>query len=102
VISVETATDIALAWREIAAAEKLLAEIEDTLTRAPAPDVRDVFGRLQNGLQLGVPSGNNGHRLFNVPWSMCRPVIQAHIEQQRQIIAVLNAKALIEAKGEAK
>lgn len=59
-ISRDTATDIALAYREIEAGEKLLAEISDAIDRAGRgnPDLRDAFGRPAGGLELGVPSRN--------------------------------------------
>lgn len=98
-ITNETATSIAYAYREIETAEKLLAEITDTMRdrlRGEPPDIRDAFGRRQEGLQLGVPSGQNGHRLFNVPWSLARPVIEAHIASQKAIVRALCAKASIE------
>lgn len=91
-ISKETAMDIALAYREIEVAEELLAQIARSI-RAGAPDIRDAFGRLAGGLQLGVPSGDGGHRLFNVPWSLARPVIEAHVAMHRSKIAALNEKA---------
>lgn len=101
-ISVETATSIACAYREIETGEKLLAEIEqiikDRAGRGDDHDIRDAFGRRQEGLQLGVPSGNNGHRLFNVPWTLARPVIEAHIASQRAILRALNETALLQAK----
>jgi hypothetical protein len=95
-ISKNTAMDIALAYREIEVAEKLLAEVTEALRRNENPDVRDAFGRLQTGLRLGVPSGENSHQMFNVPWTLAKPVIQAHIAEQRSILAALNAKATIE------
>lgn len=98
-IGFETAREIAFAYREVETAEKLLAEITDALNRRETPDLRDAFGRHQNGLQLGVPSGSNGHRLFNVPWPLARPIIEAHIAQQRAIIAALSEKARIELSG---
>lgn len=98
-ITPDTAMSIALAYREIETAEKLLAEIADALSRRETPDVRDAFGRHQDGLQLGVPSGNNGHRLFNVPWSLAKPVIEAHIANQRAILAALCEKARTELGG---
>lgn len=102
-INQKTAMDIALAYREIDTAEKLLAEISETLDRQRdgVPDVRDAFGRLQNGLQLGVPSGRDGHRLFNVPWTLSRPILQAHIAQQRAQIAALCQQARGELDGTA-
>jgi hypothetical protein len=96
-ISKTTATDIALAHREIESAEKLLAEIDEALDRRTIPDIRDAFGRRQDGLTLGVPTGNSGHCLFNVPYTMARPIIRAHIAQQRSLIETLSAAALVEA-----
>lgn len=98
-ISKDTAMDIALAYREVETAEKLLAEITEAISRREAPDIRDAFGRHQGGLQLGVPSGNNGHRLFNVPWEICKPVIETHIASHRARIAVLTEKAKVEIAG---
>lgn len=98
-ITSDTAMSIAYAYREIETAEKLLAEITDTMHKRRAgepPDIHDAFGRRQEGLQLGVPSGSNGHRLFNVPWSLCKPVIEAHIANQRAILAALSEKARTE------
>jgi hypothetical protein len=97
-ITSETALAIAYAYREIEAAEKLLAEIAESIGRREAPDIRDVFGRTQPGLQLGVPNGRDGHRLFNVPWTLAKPVIEAHIAQQRATLGALNVKAHVESR----
>jgi hypothetical protein len=98
-ITSETAVAIAMAYREVETAEKLLAEIAGTIAdrmRGDPPDIRDAFGRRQDGLQLGVPSGASGHRLFNVPWALAKPVIEAHIASQKAIITALGEKARIE------
>ena len=95
-ISKETATDIALAYREIATAEQLLTDITEAAGRYQSSDIRDVFGRRVEGLQLGVPNGKDSQRLFMVPWSMARPIIQAHIAQRQAELALLNEKARIE------
>ena len=95
-ISKKTAMDIALAYREVETAEDLLAEIGDAMKHRQSPDIRDAFGRHQDGLQLGVPSGSNGHRLFNVPWVLARPIIESHVAQQRAIISALSEKAGLE------
>ncbi|WLA80327.1 hypothetical protein [Bradyrhizobium elkanii] len=95
-VSQATALDIAYAYREVETARGLLSEIVETMNRRDAPDIRDAFGRRQDGLQLGVPSGSNGHRLFNVPWSLARPIIEAHIANQEAIIAALSEKARAE------
>lgn len=96
-ITKQTAMDIALAYREIDSAEELLKTISEAISRLTEPDIRDAFGRPTGGLQLGVPSGDNSRRLFNVPWPLAKIVIEAHLAAQRQIVAALNAKALIEA-----
>jgi len=95
-VSKNTAMDIALAYREVETAEKLLADISEKMDRSAAPDIRDAFGRLQGGLTLGVPMGQGGHQLFNVPWSLARPIIETHIANQRAKIAVLTELARTE------
>lgn len=93
-ISKQTAMDIALAYREVETAEKLLADVrEQTKSHGRPADIRDAFGRIQHGLQLGVPSGENCHRLFNVPYSLAVPIIEAHIANQRAIVSALTIKA---------
>ena len=93
-ITKETATEIALAYREVEAAEKLLADVAEAVDRFSGKDIRDVFGRRVDGLQLGVPSGDNGHRCFNLPYTVARPIIEAHIAQQRAVIVALSEKAV--------
>lgn len=95
-ISKETATGIAFAYREIETAQSLLDSIKETIGCNTVPDIRDAFGRSPAGLQLGVPSGNTGHRLFNVPWSLAKPIIETHIAQQRAVITTLTEKARLE------
>lgn len=92
-ISAETAKDIALAHREIEVAQKLLDDVRQALSRRETPDVRDAFGRRQDGLQLGIPSGDISQRLFNVPWSIAEAVIGLHIEHRKARLVVLNATA---------
>lgn len=95
-ISQQTATALAYAHREIEVAEKLLADLTESLSRREAPDIRNAFGRRPNGLQLGIPNGENGHRLFNVDWSLAKPVIEAHVANQRAQIMALSEKARAE------
>lgn len=99
-ISKNTALEISYAYREVETAEALLKDIADALNGRRAPDIRDAFGRHQEGLQLGVPSGSNGHRLFNVPWFLAKPIIEAHLAQQRAKIDLLTETARIEISGE--
>jgi hypothetical protein len=97
----QVAIDIALAYREVRAAEELLQDVIDALERHETGDARDTFGRRSGGLQLGVPSGPNSHRIFNVPWSACKPVIEMHIASQKAIISTLTAQIAASLKSEA-
>lgn len=92
-ISKETATDIALAYRELEAAEKLLEEVRQATETFRVKDIRDAFGRVQTGLQLGVPSGDTSTRLFNVPYSLAIPVIETHVAHHKAKLATLSEKA---------
>jgi hypothetical protein len=92
-ITKQTAMDIALAYREVETAEKILGDITEAFSLRSEPDIRDAFGRPQHGLQLGVPHGESGHRLFDVPWSLAKPVIEAHIAHHKAKIAALSKKA---------
>ena len=92
-ISKETATRIALAYREIETAEKLIEQVAKAMDRFDETDIRDVFGRRVQGLQLGVPNGEMSTRCFELPYTVAKPVIEAHIAQQRAIIVALSEAA---------
>lgn len=92
-ISLRTATDIALAYREIETAEKMLVDVERVTKDHDYKDVRDAFGRPRNALELGIPTGNSSKRLFQVQWSLARPVIEAHIASCRSQLYALMQKA---------
>lgn len=93
-ISKDTATDIALAYREVEVAEELLKKVSEEMGRGRVPDIRDAFGRPINGLQLGIPTDPVGsRRLFEVPWSLAKPIIEAHIAGIRAKIALLMEQA---------
>lgn len=92
-ISAKTAYDIARAYEEIDRAEKLLADVQGSLSRREVPNIRDALGRSQGGLQLGVPSGDNSTRLYMVDWNLCVPVLTAHIGQTKARLSALNELA---------
>lgn len=98
-ITKETATGIAMAYREIDAAEKLLEDVRSALDRFSGKDLRDVFGRRVEGLQLGVPSGDASHTCFTLPHVVALPIIEAHIAQCRAKIVALTEKARGEMAG---
>ena len=101
-ISKDTAVNIAVSYQEIALGEKLLADVRQTLDARrdrfsdADTDLRDVFGRRANSLQLGVPSGNNGHQICDLSYDLAVPIIEAHIASQRAKLAALSALAKTE------
>lgn len=95
-ISKETATAIAYAYREVETARDLLEKITEALSRREHPDIRDAFGRQPRGLELGVPSSDTSRRLFDVPYTLAKPIIEAHIAHHESIISALSEKAVIE------
>jgi hypothetical protein len=88
-ITKDTASRIAYAYSEIEAAEVLLEILAKAKSTRSIPDFRDVFGQRVRGLQLGLPSGENSHRLFDVSYILGEIVIKAHIESKRSEIAAL-------------
>lgn len=92
-ITAQTAMDIALAYREVDTAEKLIADIKETIARREQPDIRDSFGRLTGGLELGVPSSGNSRRCFMVDWALALPIMEAHVAKQKALIFALSEKA---------
>jgi len=98
-VTKETAAMIWSAYREIESGEKLLADIEKERKSVQAdqhaPTLRDAFGRVRQ-LQLGIPSGENAHRLFDVSPVLAESVIRAHIENKRAELQQANERARIE------
>ena len=102
-ITKETCVDIWNAYREIEAGEKLLSDMKTEQERIHADKhaatLRDAFGRAKQ-LQLGIPSGENGHRLFDVSPVLAVSVIRAHIENKRVALFEANERARIELGSE--
>lgn len=99
-ITKETCERIWHCYREIAAGKKLLADIAEEMKNAPAgepyaPKLEDAFGRPRD-LQLGIPSGDNGHRLFRVPYRLAESVIRAHVAAKEAELVEANEQARIE------
>lgn len=100
-ITQETCAAIYSAHREILAGEKLLEDMQKERERIGfdgdkhAPTLKDHFGRVRQ-LQLGIPSGENAHRLFDVSPKLAESVIRAHIENKRAELVEANERARIE------
>ena len=98
-ITQETCAAIYAAHREILAGEQLLKDMKEQRERMQAdkhaPTLRDAFGRVRH-LQLVIPSGENGHRLFDVSPVLAESVIRAHIENKRAELIEANERARIE------
>lgn len=96
-ISKDTASRIWECHREIAVAERLLVDIAEAKDSDDphAGTLRDVFGRRRN-FQLGIPSGESGHRLFNVSPTLAQSIIRAHIANKQAELAEANEQARIE------
>lgn len=98
-ISKETSTDIAVSYKEIEVAEKLLADVRTAIDSVRQVDIRDAFGRPRHSLELGIPSGDNARRLLHVPYQLAIPIIEATIAQHRAKLSLLNERARIELSG---
>ena len=99
-ISLDTIKMLYQAYREIAAGEKLLADMEEIRKREGIDDkyaatIKDAFGTRRQ-LQLGIPSGNDGHRLLDVSPVLAESCIRAHIETKRKELSDANERARIE------
>lgn len=100
-ITKETCVKIWNAHNEIEKAEKLIKDMADRVKankEKNSPTLYDAFGE-QRGLMLGVPSGENGHQLYNVNLDLSVKIIEKHIEEQNKRLEELMAIANIELKG---
>ncbi len=101
IISKATAESIWSAHREIETAEKLKKEVADAQRwRETDGDavLSDAFGR-RRCFELGVPSGNSGHRLFRLPPSVAGYCIDAHIANQQKLLTEACIMAQMELDG---
>lgn len=104
-ITKKTAERIWAAYREIETGEKLLKDMLYEREKQwghvdeHAPTLQDAFGHKRH-FQLGVPSGENSHRLFEVSPVLAESCIRAHIENKRHDLAEANEIARIELAAE--
>lgn len=100
IITRNTAAAIAYAHAEIEASRGLLEIIAKGKADRVEPDFRDVFGKRRGSLQLGVPSGDTGHRLLDVSADLGGYVIEAHIGKMQAKLTELCQIARMELDGE--
>lgn len=55
--------------------------------------LRDAFGRNVRSMELGVPSGSSGHRIFSVDFDLAAIVIEAQVEKYKVQLKSLNELA---------
>lgn len=98
-ISKDTAAAIWNAYREIEAGEQLLSDMTKERARTDAdkraPTLRDAFGQKRQ-LQLGIPTGDNSHRLLDVSPVLAESMIRAHIANKHAELAEANERARVE------
>lgn len=97
-ITKETCVQIWNAHNEIENSRLLIknmAKIVSEDKEKRAPTLTDAFGD-RRGLQLGVPTGNNGHNLYNVSVELAVKVIEQHIEMNQLRLTELMAIVKIE------
>ncbi len=99
IIEKETAALIWNCYREIDAGEKLLSDLSALKEKYPfnkdAQKLSDIFGGRRN-LQLGVPSGESCHQLFNVSPVLAESVIRSHVLNKHAELSELNERAKME------
>jgi hypothetical protein len=95
-ITRQTATDIWCAYDEIQKAQKLIEDMEKVIKEYRDPNPRDAFGRPRN-LSLGVPSGENSQRLFDVQPKLAISIMKAHIAEKEAVLVAANERAKVEA-----
>ena len=98
-IKQETAAAIWTAYREIENGRKLLEDMKTIREREKldkhAPTIKDAFGTPRH-LQLGIPSGENSHRILDVSPVLAESIIRAHIEKKCAALTELQEVAKIE------
>lgn len=98
-ITQETAGAIWNAYREIAAGEQLLKDMEEAALNFQhdirRESVRDAFGKHRR-LTLGIPSGDTSQRILDVAPALAKSVILAHIAAMKSQLSEANERARIE------
>lgn len=96
-ITKDTCANMWRSYNEIEKANQLIDDLKEQLEKHGDLLLPDAFGRAK-GLQLGVPSGHDSHRLFDVPPHIAIQVIEAHIKLHEDLLVKYNAHAIIESR----
>jgi hypothetical protein len=99
-IRVETLERMWSCYREINVGKKLLSEMEELVKNEAfysrdAEKLKDAFGH-QRDLQLGIPCGQNGHKLLGVSSKLATSIIRSHIANKEAELKEANEQARIE------
>lgn len=99
-ITKQTAERIYYAYSEIEKAKELIKDIKQSLETA-TNDTHTLLDRARGRrvIEMGVPSGGNGHRIFDVPLPVATKVIDAHIAANEEKLKELMAIAEIELRA---
>jgi hypothetical protein len=100
-ITKETAMRIVWTYQELENSQKLIDDMAERLAKdadKTYPNLYNAFGE-RKGLKLGVPSGDNGHQLFDVNADLAVKIIEKHIEDKQDRLRELMALATIELKA---
>ncbi len=74
---------------------KLVIDMQKAIKDGIDPNPRDAFGRQRN-LTLGVPSGDDCQRMFDVAPRLAVSVISAHIAEKRRELVEACEQARLE------
>lgn len=98
-ITQKTAENIWSCYREIEAGKKLLQDMEkvekDNPRHKHEQHLKDAFGHKQE-LQLGIPMGDSGHRLYDVSPKLALSIIRAHMAEKGRELTEMNECARVE------
>jgi hypothetical protein len=94
-ITKKTAYEIWIAFDEIDTSRALIEKLTASLKEGEPFNLRDTFGR-PRGLELGVPTSNAGHRLFDVAPALAKAIIEAHVAGKEAELRALAEKARAE------
>lgn len=91
-LSQKTSAALYNCHQQIINAGKLLDDTRKIVNREEV-ELRDAFGRNVRSLELGVPSGSSGHRIFSVDFDLAAIIIEAQVEKYKVQLKALNELA---------